>query len=96
MPIAIIGRPDKEKYPSTNVADKVIQNITGANRNLMASDSKHYQSIFSNYLNMKIKIASNEQIEAIQETEEFQNMPTYPEEESIAVINEVLVIKLSD
>ncbi len=96
MPIAIIGRPDKEKYPSTNVADKVIQNITGANGNLMTSDSKHYQSIFSNYLNMKIKIASNEQIEAIQETEEFQNMPTYPEEESIAVINEVLVIKLSD
>ena len=96
MPIAIIGRPDKGKYPSTNVADKIIQNITGANGNLMASDSKQYQSIFSNYLNMKITIASNESIEAIQETEEFQNMPTYPEEESIAVINEVLVIKLSN
>ena len=64
--------------------------------NLSAERTEHYKTIWSNWLNLIILPASSAQIIEVEVSEECKNMPTYPDENSIKIINDVLVIKLSD
>ena len=47
------------------------------------------------YLDRDIVLATDEQIEKIEATEAFEQMPTYPQNGSIAVIDGIIVVKLS-
>ena len=48
------------------------------------------------YIGFPAVFASAEEMAAIQQTEEFQNMPLYPYYGSIGVINDTIVVKLSE
>ena len=96
MPIAIIGMPDSEKYPSTNITRNITYGITGTEGNLTATKTEHYRTILSNYLNLNVVPADSGLIDEIRKTDEFKEMPTYPDEESIKIIDNILVVKLSE
>ena len=51
---------------------------------------------FEKYLGIKIKMCSKSEYDEIKQTEEFKQMKIYPENGSIAVINDIIVIKVSD
>lgn len=51
---------------------------------------------FEKYLGIKIKICSREEYKKIIETQEFKEMPTYPQKGSVQIINNVVVIKVSE
>ncbi len=51
---------------------------------------------FEKYLGIKIKICSKSKYAEIIKTDEFKEMPVYPNPGSIAVINDIIVIKVSD
>lgn len=52
--------------------------------------------IFYEYIGVNLKLVSKEECSDILETEEFNNMENYPKKDSIKVINNTVVVKLSD
>ena len=61
-----------------------------------------YDGILSNvnfykrYFGMELTMCSREEYENIIETEEFKNMPVFPNDNSIKIINNIVVVKLSE
>lgn len=51
---------------------------------------------YKKYFGKKINMVTYEQHNAILESEEFQNMGIYPENDSIRIIDDIIVIKLSE
>ena len=51
---------------------------------------------FDKYLGVKIKICSKDEYDSIVKSDEFKNMPIYPNNGSIKIINNIIVIKISD
>lgn len=48
------------------------------------------------YIGVNINLAIDSERDKIYETEEYKNMKNYPEKDSIKVINDIIVVKLSD
>lgn len=95
MRVAIIGQPNPQNYVTTNSTATITNDITGVEGNFITNSTLHYKALFEHYFAIRIVAASSTEIERIQQTEEFKEMPTYPDEDSIRVINDILVIKLS-
>ena len=95
MCVAIIGQPNPQNYVTTNSTATITNDITGVEGNFITNSTLHYKALFEHYFAIRIVAASSTEIERIQQTEEFKEMPTYPDEDSIRVINDILVIKLS-
>ena len=51
---------------------------------------------YSKYFGIKIKMCNKKTYDAIVKTEKFKNMPTYPSKDSIQIIDDVIVIKMSE
>ena len=51
---------------------------------------------FDKYLGIKIKICTRDEYNKIVNSEEFKNMPIYPNNGSIKIINDIIVIKVSE
>ena len=67
--------------------------IAGVGSSQKGFDHKTWQGIFRNLLGVELPILDSSQY---YEMEEVVNMPVYPEEGSIAVIDGIVVIKMSD
>ena len=94
--VAIIGNLDENKYKSTNLTAKITNEITGTNGENSLYVQDDYQSMLKHYFGILIEIATEEEINDIIKGEEFQSMSTYPDENSIKIINDILVVKLSE
>ena len=53
-------------------------------------------NFFDKYWGIKIKMCSTEEYKNLTKTEEFKNMPIYPNNGSIKIINNIIVIKISE
>lgn len=51
---------------------------------------------FDKYLGLDIKTCSKEEYKQMVESDEFKNMPIYPNKGSIKIINNIIVIKISE
>lgn len=90
---AIIGKLDD---PLLSNAWQNIDTYAGnANVNRLFNSYSRSSWIY-NYYGYSIKWASDEKISAIQGTEEFKNMPCWPSDGSIEIIDETVVIKLQN
>lgn len=94
--VAIIGTLDENKYRSTNVTEKITNEITGTSGENSLYVQDDYQAMLKHYFGVLIEIATEEEISDIINSEEFLSMPTYHNEDSIKIINDILVIKLSE
>ena len=89
MKVAIIGRlPEKGEPPE--LAE--IRKLTGVRGFHTMCDS--YENFWEDYLGFGVRFVSESSKEEIMETEEFQNMPTYPTQGYIGMVGEDLVVKL--
>lgn len=70
--------------------------IMGASQNTFLRSDYHYISMWNYCFGRSFALSSGEEKSAIQETEEFQSMGVYPAKDSVAVINDIIVVKLSE
>jgi len=63
--------------------------------NAVTSDMKSIEHYFKYVLGLYVEFCSEEEIAAIEKTEEYQNMPKYPHDGYIQYINDVMVVKLN-
>ena len=94
-PIAFIGNYSKT-YQMDATAE-LLAPMAGMNgKRVFGATSRAYLPFFQNCLGEDITVVTPEEEKALKETPEFQEMPRYPKEGSIQVINDVTVIKLND
>lgn len=94
-PIAFLGRYSKA-YKMDAVTE-LLEPMTGMKGPLVFADaSRAYQPFIQNCLGKDITIPTAEEEEAIKATTEFQEMPRFPNDGCVRVINNITVIKIND
>lgn len=94
--VAVVGANRKISNTVWNYASPTIRGSGNADTVLLSAT--HYY-IFWNYflgLNTDFHYASDDEIEEIRKTDEFKNMPSYPNKGYIKEINGIIVAKISD
>lgn len=90
--VAVIGSWQSPEYYTERFA--FTDALTGV-KGFLPSDYS-YPYFLEYYLGFPVECVTTEEAEAIRHTKAFQNMPTYPYHGSIAVIDDVIVVKLSE
>ena len=93
-PIAFIGRYSKV-YKDYDLMD-FLEPMTGTNGAIIPASGRAYLAFFQNCLGEDYTIVTDEDADILSQTQEFQDMPRFPKEGSIQVINGVTVVKLND
>ena len=99
MPVAIIGT---EPFPDMGFSDALDRERWqivgfGGYRPIIGLGAQYKNILFfQNYLGVQLTPATAEQIERILASQEFLDMPLYPRHGSVAVIGDVLVVKLNE
>lgn len=103
MPILIIGGLENNSYfnkSNTTIEAKKIYNRTWgfiSNKStIWCGNLDCWKKVLYEYIGVNINLVSEGENSEILETEEFKNMKSYPEKDSIKVINDTVVIKLSN
>jgi len=95
LPMAFIGNFSKTyKMEATKELLEPMVGMSGPR--VFGGTSRAYLPFFQNCLGEDITVVTPEEEEALKATPEFQEMPRFPNEGSIRVINGVTVIKLND
>lgn len=94
-PIAFIGNYSKT-YKMEAVKELLEPMVGMSGPRVFGGSSRCYLPFFQNCLGEDITVVTPEEEAALKETPEFQEMPFFPNEGCIRVINDVTVVKLND
>ena len=94
--VAILGGfPNAENYPSTDITGQITEGYHSTSGDYCVESSEKYAEFMKHYLNVTITVPPLEDQIGLSQTKEFEEMPYFPEEESIQNIHGVWVIKLN-
>jgi hypothetical protein len=94
--VAILGGfPNAEKYPSTEITRLITAGYHSTQGDYCVESSEKYAEFLKHYLNVTITVPPLEDQINLTTTEEFMEMPYFPEDGSIRNIHGVWVIKLN-
>ncbi len=93
MPVAMIGVQNRKNLPQTDITEAVTGNIIGMSGDYLIYTDTNYQAFLKNYLGVTIELVPDEEMERIYTTEEYQALNSFPEENSMKVVDGVLYIK---
>ncbi|MFD1736830.1 glucosyltransferase domain-containing protein [Bacillus salitolerans] len=82
-----------------NASERIPENIptmTGAMGEIILAQPYHYQYMLANYFGKSLKLANEREQEAILNSEEFLEMPVWPANGSIKIVDHIAIIKLSE
>lgn len=96
MPIAMIGVVGDENYPETDITGKVTGSMIGMNGDYLLYTRTNYQAFFKNYLGITINLVSDEEMLVIYDSAEYQEMGSFPEADSLKIVDGTLYIKLEN
>ena len=95
-PVAILGGyPNAENYPSTDITERITKAYHLTQGDYCVNSTEKFEEFMKHYLNVTIKSAPFEEQLRIGGTEEFLEMPCFPDVESIQLIDGIWVIKLN-
>lgn len=90
--VAIFGRYASQGESYLFEMEPYISGVTG---DTFLYDDVHYTSMWEYYFGRKFELASLEEKNRIQNSEEYLEMNAYPARDSVKVIDDVIVIKMS-
>ena len=93
MPVAMIGVQNQENLPQTDITGAVTSNMIGMTGDYLVYTDTNYQSFMKHYLGVTIELVPDEEMERIYTTEEYQELNSFPEEDSMKVVDGILYIK---
>lgn len=99
MPVAVLGAPD-DHYPSTKFYEyKTLDFATGFGSEYdyeyLRSDI-HFHEFVRVYLGVSFEKIDTNTVIALKDTKEFKEMPSFPYSGCIAIIDDILVVKMGD
>lgn len=93
MPVAMVGVQSKTTLPETDITGNVTSGMIGMTGDYLIYTDKNYQEFMKNYLGVTINLVSDEEMERIYYTEEYQALNSFPEAGSMKVVDGILYIK---
>lgn len=90
--VAIMGR----RHVGDEVLGTLLPEIYGASNDIFLKGSDHYTAMWRNNFGRYFSVADSERVAALYENELFQEMPAYPNDGYVAVIDGTIVVKLSE
>ena len=90
------AKPDDAKYPSTEVTTDVLSGYYPARSDFFLNSTDKYAEFFSHYLSISLAPVSDEEEEDFLQRDDVKNMDTFPAEDSVQIIDGILVVKMSD
>lgn len=96
IPIAMIGVVSETQYPVTDITEDVTGSITGMTGDYLLYTRTNYQAFFKHYLGITINLVSDEEMLVIYDSPEYRAMGTFPQQDSLKVVDGILYIKLED
>lgn len=91
--IAVSGRVPMKTKLAFEILPQSIPIMTGAMGDTVLTASYHYKSMLENFLGYRIDAASEEEMQAIYQTKEFEEMGEWPAKDSIRVFDDIVMIK---
>lgn len=103
MKVVFLGGLSNNKYVNkTNTtleAKKIYERTWGFISGMPTmwwGNMESWKKVVYEYIGVNINLATDQERDKICETEEYKSMKNYPEKDSIKIINDIVVVKLSD
>jgi len=93
MPVAMIGVQNKETLPETDITGDVTSGMIGMTGDYLIYTDNNYQQFMKNYLGVTMNLISDEEMEKIYYTDEYQALSSFPKAGSMKVVDGILYIK---
>ena len=94
MPICMVGEISKKNYPSTELTDKITSKIRGTDGDFLFYRGEQYEEFMRNYLGAKLNILTGPYVTDMYFSEEYMEMSSFPDKNSIKIVNGIMFIKL--
>ena len=94
MPICMVGEISEKSYPSTELTDKITSKIRGTDGDFLFYRGEQYEEFMKNYLGAKLNILTGPYVTDMYFSEEYMEMSTFPDKNSIKIVNGIMFIKL--
>lgn len=98
LPVAIIGEASRKIYGNTVEEFSQINTLTGTADTLLFIPEPHLRTrkFIENYIGIRMRSLNTEQKLSLGNSEIVMGMPSYPAEGSVAMVDGVIVVKLSE
>lgn len=94
--IHVVGRYKMETDLSSNIIPKKTPKMIGSTGEHIVIYTAHFQKMFEHFLGVKLEFLTPEELEVFSERDEIKEMGTWPSQDSVQVIGDVLVIKMAE
>ena len=94
--IALVGSQPTDIEDVDELAARYYFLVLSLDVSYVVYGSEHLVTIMNDYLNQDYEEATYAEVEALEETEEVQEMGTWPSSDSVEVVDDYIVIKLSE
>jgi hypothetical protein len=91
--IAMIGVVGNEAYPATDITVDVTAGLIGTGGDYLLYTGQNYKQFMEHYLGASLNILPAQAMADMYYSEEYVNMKTFPEKDSIRIIDGVMYIK---
>lgn len=91
--VGVVGRPPLSARLTAEVIPQRIPRMVGTTGESFLVESDHYQKAFENYFGYQIRTANAEEMEEIQASQEFEDMPIWPAKGSVQQFDNIAIIK---
>lgn len=96
MEICFVGELDHNPLITYNIADKTLYPMTGVMRSNILISPFHIQQFINHYVGLNYPIVDEKIREEITAWDDVTRMPIWPSYDSVKIIDEYVVVKLSD
>ncbi|WP_276947948.1 glucosyltransferase domain-containing protein [Acetatifactor muris] len=93
IPVAMVGVVGDESFPATDITLPVTYNMIGMNGDVLLYTGKNYEIFIRNYLGATLNILPPEAMEEVYYSQEYIAMDSFPGENSIRIIDDVMYVK---
>lgn len=93
IPIAMIGVVGDESYPTTDITQDVTAELVGTNGDYLIYTGQNYKQFMEHYLGASLNILPPAAMAQMYYDEEYVNMKSFPDKDSIKIIDGIMYIK---
>ena len=93
IPIAMIGVVGDESYPTTDITGEITAELIGTGGDYLLYTGQNYKQFMEHYLGASLNILPPASMAQMYYSEEYVNMKSFPDKDSIKIIDGVMYIK---
>ncbi len=93
IPIAMVGVQSKKNLPKTDITGAVTDSMIGMSGDYLIYTDTNYQAFMEHYLGVAVNLVSDEEMERIYTTKEYEELDSFPGADSMKVVDGILYIK---